>query len=76
MALYAFARYTQPMNIVLALLAAVAFVLVWGAYNRWQVGDRQKAALMVAVALILVGNILIWTVPNDDGRALVDGAGR
>jgi hypothetical protein len=36
--------------------------LGWGAWRFWRVGNRRKASLMLAVAVILLANILIQTV--------------
>jgi hypothetical protein len=49
-----------------ATLMAVAvlgvFALAWGAWRIWRGGDRKKASLMLVVAVVLVANLLIWTV--------------
>jgi hypothetical protein len=39
-----------------------AFALCWGAWRMWRGGERKKAALMVVVAVILLANVLIWTI--------------
>lgn len=47
---------------LLALLVAGAFALVWGGVTILRRGDRLKGVLMLVCALVLVGNVLIWTV--------------
>ena len=42
------------------MLAAV--VLVWGGVTMIRKGDRTKGVLMIVCAVVLVGNVLIWTV--------------
>jgi hypothetical protein len=49
------------------------FALLWGAWRLWKRdGLGQKVWLMVAAALVLFANVAIWTVPNEQGRTLVD----
>jgi hypothetical protein len=46
----------------LAMLAAF-FLAVFGARIVWQRGpDRTKGVLMLIMAVVLVGNVLIWTL--------------
>lgn len=57
----------QPGVLVSALLsiAVIAiFALLWGGW--WMIakrGQRQKGVLMIVCAFVLLGNMLIWTVP-------------
>jgi hypothetical protein len=44
-----------------AIAVLGVFALCWGAWRIWRGGDRKKAALMLAVAVILLVNILIQT---------------
>ncbi|MGW8136658.1 hypothetical protein [Sphingomonas zeae] len=44
----------------LAMLAA--FACVAGGVVTIQRGDRRKGALMLVMAVVLVGNVLIWTL--------------
>ncbi|WP_033922060.1 membrane protein [Sphingomonas sp. 37zxx] len=39
-----------------------AFALVFGGIAIIRRGDRQKGVLMIGVAIVVVGNVLIWTV--------------
>ena len=50
----------SPVLLSIAVLAVIA--LVWGGVTTWRKGDRQKGALMIVAALVLLGNVLIWTV--------------
>lgn len=46
-----------------AMLAVIA--LVWGGIFLLRSGtDRKRAVLMLVAALVLFGNILIWTWPS------------
>lgn len=60
------------MDIVLSVLMLSAFLLLLGAFLLWRKGIRQQAALMVVLAIIAIGNVLIWTVPDAGGTAPTD----
>ena len=48
---------------LLALAMLAAFLLIIGGVAMWRrQGDRQKGLLMIAAAIVLVANVLIWTV--------------
>lgn len=50
----------NPLMLSIAVLAV--FALVWGGIRIFRSGDRQKGVLMLVAALVLLGNVLIWTV--------------
>ena len=47
--------------LALAMIAAV-LLIVFGVRLAVQGGDRKRGALMVAAALVLIGNVVILTV--------------
>ena len=49
-------------NMTLSLLTIAAIVLIWGGVTMIRKGDRTKGVLMIVCAVVLVGNVLIWTV--------------
>lgn len=49
-------------NMTLSLLLIAAVVLVWGGVTMIRKGDRTKGVLMIVCAVVLVGNVLIWTI--------------
>ncbi len=54
-------------NLTLSLLLIAAVVLVWGGVTMIRKGDRAggnrtKGLLMIVCAVVLVGNVLIWTI--------------
>jgi hypothetical protein len=52
-----------PGTILLSVVMIAAFLLVAGGV--WMIAkarDRKKGALMLMAALVLFGNVLIWTV--------------
>ena len=53
-----------PAALVLSLLMLAGLLL--GGGGVWLItkgGDRQRAWLMIVAALVMFGNVLIWTVP-------------
>ena len=60
-------------DIVLSLVMLAAFALIAGAYVLWKrTGETKQPLLMVLLAVIAIGNVLIWTVPTKDGTAPID----
>ncbi|WP_213979940.1 hypothetical protein [Sphingomonas sp. dw_22] len=49
-----------------ALMLSIAVIatgaLVWGGVTTWRRGERQKGVLMIVAAVVLLGNVLVWTV--------------
>ena len=61
------------MDIVLGIVMLAAFALVGGAIFFWRrTGQVKQPALMVVLALVMVANVLIWTLPDASGDAPVD----
>ena len=60
-------------NVVLLLVMVAAFALVAGAFFMWRrTGELKQPALMVVLAVIAVGNVLIWTIPSVDGTSPIE----
>ena len=59
------------MAIALSLLVLAVIALVVGAYVLFRRGVRQKAWLMLGLALVIALNVAIWTVPMQNGDTLV-----
>lgn len=47
--------------ILQAIAVLAAFLLIWGGFRSMPL-DRTKGVLMIVAALVLVGNVLIWTL--------------
>jgi drug/metabolite transporter superfamily protein YnfA len=57
-------------DIVLSIVMLAALALTAGAFALWRrTGEVKNPALMVLLAVIAVVNVLIWTVPTEDGEA-------
>ena len=59
------------MAIVLSVMVFAALALVAGALFKLRRGARLQAALMLVLALVMAGNVAIWTMPGPDGAAPV-----
>jgi hypothetical protein len=62
------------MDTVLSVVALAAFSLVAGAIYLWRKGVRKQAGLMFVLAVVMVVNVLIWTLPDSGGTAPIDRA--
>lgn len=47
---------------LLSLAVLGMFALLWGGVVQLRRGVRHKGALMLAAALVVLGNLLIWTL--------------
>jgi len=55
---------TDASPAILSIAMLAAFALAWG--GLWLVvkkRDRKRGWLMVVMAVVLIGNVLIWVVP-------------
>jgi len=51
-------------GLILSIVMLAVFALTWGgAWLILKARDRKRGALMLVAALVLLGNILIWTLP-------------
>lgn len=62
------------MGTVLSVVMLAALALVAGAIYLWRRDARRQAGLMLVLALVMVVNVLIWTVPDSAGTAPIDRA--
>jgi membrane-bound metal-dependent hydrolase YbcI (DUF457 family) len=63
------------MDAILSVLVLAAVVLIGAAIWRWRREGRNKQVwLMLVLAVVMIANVLIWTVPNKDGTAPIDRA--
>lgn len=64
------------MDTVLSIMVLAAIALVAGAFFLWRKGGQPKQiVLMLILAVVMIGNVLIWAMPYDDGEAPADRAG-
>lgn len=62
------------MDTVLSVVTLAAIALVAGAIYLWRKGVRKQAGLMLVLAVVMVVNVLIWTLPDAGGTAPIDRA--
>ncbi len=63
------------MDLVLSIVMLAAILLIVGAVALWRrTGAVKQPALMVVLALIAIGNVLIWTIPTADGTSPIEQA--
>ena len=70
----ALALAREAMEDVLSVVMLAAIALVAGAAYLWRRGSRKQAGLMLVLAVVMVVNVLIWTVPGSGGTAPIDRA--
>jgi hypothetical protein len=60
------------LNFVLSIATFAALLLLFGAWKLWRrEGAVQKMWLMIAAALVIFGNIAIWSIPDKRGNSLI-----
>jgi uncharacterized membrane protein len=57
-------------DVPLSLAMLTAFALIAGALYLFRLGERQRPALMLLLAVILFANVVIWTLPTTGGATL------
>jgi hypothetical protein len=62
------------MATILSVVMLAALALLGGAYVLWRRGTRKQAGLMLALAVVMIANVLIWTLPDGDGTAPIERA--
>lgn len=61
------------MDTVLSIVVLAAFALVGGALFLWRRGGASSQVwLMLLLVLVMIVNVLIWTLPGPDGAAPLD----
>ncbi len=63
-------------NTALSLMSLAVIVLVLGAvYLLRRGGAKKQALLMLVLAMVLAGNVAIWTMPDATGNVPAAAAG-
>jgi len=61
------------MNVILSAAMLAVFALLYGAIRLgMRDGFGQRPLLMIVAALVIAGNVVIWAVPDDQGRSLLN----
>ena len=65
------------MTTIVSIMMLAAFTLVAGAISLWWRGaPRKQVALMLVAALVIIGNVVLWTMPMGDNAPLMQQAPR
>ena len=62
------------LDMVLSIVMLAAVALAAGSVYLFRKGDTKRATLMAVLVVVMLVNIVIWTVPSDDGDALREHA--
>ena len=63
------------MDLILSIVMLAAIALLAGAVFLWRRGGAGKqVCLMLLLAIVMIANVLIWTVPDPSGTAPVSRA--
>jgi hypothetical protein len=63
------------MDMILSVVMLAAIAMAGGAYLLWRRdGMKKQVWLMLVLAVVMIANVLIWTVPDKDGTAPIDRA--
>jgi hypothetical protein len=61
------------MGTVLSLLVLGIVLMLVGAVYLWRSrGERKRPLLMAVLAVVMLANVLIWTLPGAGGQAPID----
>jgi len=62
---------------VLSILILAVIALLAGAFVLWRRGGpKRQVILMVILALVAIGNVAIWIVPDSQGNIPLDQTAR
>ncbi|MEE9434218.1 MAG: hypothetical protein V3V15_08275 [Sphingorhabdus sp.] len=64
-------------NFLLSAAMVAVFALIYAAIRMWmREGMNKKPLLMIAAALVILANIVIWAVPDNQGNSLLREAAK
>jgi hypothetical protein len=63
------------MDAVLSIVMLTAIALTALAVVMWRRGVRKQARLMALLVVVMIVNVLIWTLPDHSGTAPIDQVG-
>jgi hypothetical protein len=63
------------MDAVLSIVMLTALALTALAVVMWRRGVRRQAGLMALLVVVMIVNVLIWTLPDHSGTAPINQVG-
>lgn len=58
-------------SFVLSIAMLTAIALIFGAIALFRRGQRKQPALMLLLAVVMIANVVIWSIPTKSGQSLV-----
>ncbi len=58
-------------SFVLSIAMLTAIALIFGAIALFRRGQRKQPALMLVLAVVMIANVVIWSIPTKSGQSLV-----
>ena len=59
-------------SFVLSIAMLTAIALVFGAIALFRRGQRKQPALMLVLAVVMIANVVIWSIPTKSGQSLAE----
>ncbi|MAF62696.1 MULTISPECIES: hypothetical protein [Pseudomonadota] len=59
-------------SFVLSIAMLTAIALVFGAIALFRRGQRKQPALMLVLAVVMIANVVIWSIPTKSGHTLAE----
>lgn len=59
-------------SFVLSIAMLTAIALVFGAIALFRRGQRKQPALMLVLAVVMIANVVIWSIPTQSGQSLAE----
>lgn len=58
-------------SFVLSIAMLTSIALIFGAIALFRRGQRKQPALMLVLAVVMIANVVIWSIPTKNGQSLV-----
>jgi hypothetical protein len=59
-------------SFVLSIAMLTAIALVFGAIALFRRGQRKQPVLMLVLAVVMIANVVIWSIPTQSGQSLAE----
>ena len=59
-------------SFVLSIAMLTSIALVVGAIALFRRGQRKQPALMLVLAVVMIANVVIWSIPTQSGQSLAE----
>lgn len=59
-------------SFVLSIAMLTSIALIFGAIALFRRGQRKQPALMLVLAVVMIANVVIWSIPTQSGQSLAE----